>query len=276
MFVFAFDGYYSEEMCWLRCISLARRNMFNDIIVWATVRACFKLLISSICQAVKVVCVGWVSNSSCWLMKHTHTHKKIMLRGWEPRKVGCGWYNGPIMIWDVALKRKKGTLGTRSGNLFISLSCLVSYWWTHMHNIFYEICLRKIQTICNTYNIPLTQQYGLAKKYTVSNIQNAVKMKQIELRLWLLPSGNVTGAVPPCLLHFTPLKSGYIQVQTPVEWRIEHMAYSCRKCLKCKTQTQHSFAQFQSEISGYDSDSSHQSQSDAPPSVCLLQEVRQL
>lgn len=42
----------------LRCISAAGRNMFNDIIVWASARACFKLLISFICQTVKVVCVG--------------------------------------------------------------------------------------------------------------------------------------------------------------------------------------------------------------------------
>lgn len=47
----------------------ARRNMLNGIIVWATARACFKLLISFICQPVKVVCVGWVSNSSCCPMK---------------------------------------------------------------------------------------------------------------------------------------------------------------------------------------------------------------
>lgn len=57
-----------------------------------------------------------------------------------------------------------------------------------------------------------------------------------------------TGAVLPCLLHFTPLKSGQIQVQTPVEWRIEHMEYSCRKLLKRRTKTQHSFAYFTYEI----------------------------
>lgn len=37
---------------------LQGETFFNDIIVWATVRACFKLLISFICQTVKVVCVG--------------------------------------------------------------------------------------------------------------------------------------------------------------------------------------------------------------------------
>ena len=69
VFVFASDVYHGGEMCSLRCFSPAKRNMFNDIIVWASARACFKLLMSFICQPLKVVCVGWVSNSSCWLME---------------------------------------------------------------------------------------------------------------------------------------------------------------------------------------------------------------
>lgn len=110
-------GEKSAGSSWDASLSLTGRNMFNDIIVWATVRACFKLLISFICQTVKVVCVGWVSNSPCWLMK-----KKIMLWGWDPQKLGCGWYNGSVMIGDVALVEKKKHWGTSSGDLFTLLS----------------------------------------------------------------------------------------------------------------------------------------------------------
>lgn len=48
----------------------------------------------------------------------------------------------------------------------------------------------------------------------------------------------VTGGSSPCLLRFTPLKSGWVEIQTPVEWRIEHMEYSCRMTLEERAQTQ--------------------------------------
>lgn len=54
----------------------------------------------------------------------------------------------------------------------------------------------------------------------------------------MLSCFQATRGVSPCLLHFTPLKSGWVQLQTPVEWRIEHMEYSCRTTLEERTQTQ--------------------------------------
>lgn len=44
----------------------SREKMFNGIIVRAMARACFKLLISFICQEVKLVCVGWSLKFSMW------------------------------------------------------------------------------------------------------------------------------------------------------------------------------------------------------------------
>lgn len=156
---------------WFRCISLAGRNTFNDIIVWATVRACFKLLISFICQTVKVVCVGWVSNSPCWLMKKKK--KKIMLWGWEPQKVGCGWYNGSVMILDVELggmKKKHWAQGR------------------HIYSVAqYSILLMKIraQYSCrkNTYKI---SQHHVSHKQNKKSFQHS---KWKKFLIWPLPSG---------------------------------------------------------------------------------------
>lgn len=46
-----------------------------------------------------------------------------------------------------------------------------------------------MHTIHYTHYLSYTQKYGFAKTNIVSNIQNAVKMKRIELLLSLLPSG---------------------------------------------------------------------------------------
>ena len=125
--------------------------MFNDIIVWASARACFKLLISFICQTVKVVCVGWLSNSRRWLMKKKKK-KKNLLWGWEPQKVRCGWYNGPVMIWDAALgeREKKKTKKNRNTRhkvrLFIHSAELLStvcYWWKYITYLVLYIAWKK-------------------------------------------------------------------------------------------------------------------------------------
>lgn len=138
----------------LRCISAAGRNMFNDIIVWASARACFKLLISFICQTVKVVCVGWLSNSRRWLMKKKKREKKNLLWGWEPQKVRCGWYNGPVMIWDAALggkkkKKKKRNTGHKV-RLFIHSAELLStvcYWWKYITYLLLYIAWNNTESI---------------------------------------------------------------------------------------------------------------------------------
>ncbi len=126
------------------------------------------------------------------------------------------------------LWRKRNTVGTRSGNLFTLLSCSIQY-----------VIDGKT---CTTYFVALQEKYMHELAGQIYFLTYKMQWKWNKLSyffdfclpvLWLI----ACGVVSPCLLHFTPLKSGYVQIQTPVEWRIEHMEYSCRKWLKYKTQT---------------------------------------
>lgn len=142
-----------------------------------------------------------------------------MLRGWEPQKVGCGWYNGSVMIRDVALEKKKQEHKAKGWGIY-SNEKVAQYLFNKHANM--------------TYLLHMSFR-NMSTAYVHIHSESGIKLKSL---LCVLLSGSGTGAVLPCLLHFTPLKSGQIQVQTPVEWRIEHMEYSCRKPLKCRTQTQ--------------------------------------
>lgn len=117
-----------------------------------------------------------------------------MLWAWEPQKVGCGWYNGSVMIWDVALVEKKRNT-VHKVRKFIHITELlstVSYWWKYMHNIFfYYTSQLKYMQFTTLPHITWTV-WSNSVKTLVSKIQNAVILEQIELLLWLLPSGTVT------------------------------------------------------------------------------------
>lgn len=100
------------------CLFSWEKHVLMTFIVWDRVMVCFKLLISFICQTVKVVCVGWVLSSPCWLMK------KEKPRSWAEnhRNLVVGGINSSVMIWDGAFLAEKKKHCSHKVKYFICIS----------------------------------------------------------------------------------------------------------------------------------------------------------